>query len=310
MNARVLRTLLVVTMMAGAIGLAACADTTNDTADTADDSIEASIGAGGEGDELTIAIAGMVTPEEGFEYYQELSEYVTAKVGKKAHLIHKSDYATVNELLRTRDVDIAFVCSGPYVTAHDEYSLELLVAPVVSGKQTYESLIIVPTGSDATDLKSLKGTTFAYTDPQSNTGRIVPEYLITQMGEDPKTFFSKTIFTYSHDNSIKAVAEGTVDAAAVDSLIYDYQKTLDPEMVGKTRILLRSDPYGIPPVVVHPNMPEELKTQLRDVFLGLDEDPKGAAILKKMNIERFDTIENSAYDSIREMNAWLEKQSE
>jgi len=35
------------------------------------------------------------------------------------------------------------------------------------------------------------------------------------------------------------------------------------------------------------------------------EDPEGLAILTKLNIERFITIEDSLYDSVRQMNIWV-----
>jgi len=276
--------------------------------DSSGDGAEESVNGILEEGEITIAISGMVMPEEGLAYYSELSEYVAESVGLEAHLIHKSDYATVNELLRTREVDMAFVCSGAYVTAHDEFGLELLAAPFINGAQEYYSYMIVAESSEATSIDSLKGKTFAFADPQSNTGKIVPTYMLSQMGETPESFFGRTIFTYSHDNSIMFVANGEVDGAAVDSLIWDYLDATDPEYTSGTRIVTRSQPFGIPPVVVRPDMPEELKNSLRGVFLGLHEDPEGREILSSMNIERFDVIDDPAYDSIREMISWIESQ--
>jgi len=257
---------------------------------------------------LTIAISGMVMPEEGFAYYGELGEYVAERVGLEAHLIHKSDYSVANELLMTQEVDMAFVCSGAYVAAHDEFGLELLVTPIVNGVQEYCSYTIVSESSEATSLASLEGKTFAFASPHSNAGRIVPTYMLLQMGETPESFFGRTIFTYSHGNSIMFVATGEVDGAAVDSLIWDYLDATDPEYTSGTRILFRSGPFSVPPVVVRPDMPEDLKDRLREAFLGLHEDSRGREILSDMNIERFGTIDDSAYDSIREMIDCIESQ--
>ena len=44
---------------------------------------------------------------------------------------------------------------------------------------------------------------------------------------------------------------------------------------------------------------------LREVILGAHEDPEGRKILGRMRIERFVPIADSAYDSVREMQAWL-----
>lgn len=254
-------------------------------------------------DELTIAIAGMVTPKEGLDYYLALSEYVGEKVAKPVRLIHKADYGEVNDMLEAGKVDVAFVCSGPYVVGHDTFGLELLCAPVVNGAPSYNSYIIVPVSSDATSWASLRGKRFAYTDPESNTGHTVPKFMLEELGENPESYFSATFYTYSHDNSIKSVATGEADAAAVDSLIWEYGNDTDPTYTSKTRILLKSEPYAIPPVVTRPGLDEALVEKLAAAFLGADEDPEGMAILDHMRIEEFVAIEDSAYDVVRDMNA-------
>jgi phosphonate transport system substrate-binding protein len=256
-------------------------------------------------DELVVCISGMVTPQEGQQYYQGLSEYVAQKAGKKLRLIHKADYAELNELLKSGEVDLAFSCSGPYVAAHEEFGLELLAAPVVAGTMTYQAYVIVPVASTATSLEDLRGTTFAFTDPESNTGTMVPTYMLAMMDTTPEKFFGRVIYTYSHDNSIRAVAQGDVDGASVDSLIWEYANDTDPVYTSQTKILTASTPYGIPPVVVRPGLDPALKVALRDAFLNADEDPAGKALLDHMHIERFEVIEDSAYDSVREIDRWI-----
>ncbi len=255
--------------------------------------------------ELRIAIAGMVVPRAGLAYYKGLSEYVGRRVGMRVRLIHKADYAQVNEMLAQRKLDLAFVCSGPYVTGHDAFDLELLAAPEVDGKTTYQSFIIAPRSSAATSLASFRGKTFAFADPQSNSGRIVPTYMLARMGTTPETFFKEYFYTYSHDNSIQAVATGRADGAAVDSIIWEFENATEPEFTRKAKIVQRSERYAIPPVVVHPDTPPELKRRLREAFLNADATPEGAALLKKMRIDRFVPIQDSDYDSIRAMNAWI-----
>jgi len=210
-------------------------------------------------------------------------------------------------MLEQGKVDVAFVCSGPYVAGHDGFGLKLLAAPVVNGQPAYNSYIIVNASSEATSWESLRGSRFAYTDPESNTGRTVPRFMLEELGEDPETFFSDSFYTYSHDNSIKAVATGEADAAAVDSLIWEYGNSTDPTYTSKTRILVKSEPYAIPPVVVRPGLDELLVEKLRVAFLDANKDAEGRAILDHMRIEEFAEIEDSAYDVIREMNARLEE---
>lgn len=260
--------------------------------------------------ELVVCISGMVTPDEGLPYYEGLSEYVASAAGLELRLIHKAEYAELNELLKKGEVDMAFTCSGPYVSGDDEFGLELLAAPVVNGVTTYQSYIIAAADSTAESMESFEGKTFAFTDPNSNTGCLVPTYMLAVAGTTPEEFFGRTVFTYSHDNSIKAVATGEADGAAVDSLIWEYANDTNPIYTSKTRVVAVSEPFGIPPVVVRPGMDPELKATLQAALLGAHEDPVGRGLLEKMHMEKFVVIDDSAYDSIRDINKWIEAQKQ
>jgi len=139
----------------------------------------------------------------------------------------------------------------------------------------------------------------------SNTGRLAPLYQLALMGETPDAFFDRTLFTYAHDHSIHAVAEGVVDAAAVDSLVYEYMLVTEPDVTAKVRVIERWGPYGINPVVVGPLLDRELKDRLRVVRLGMDEDARGREILQRLMIERFVLPDDSVYSSVLEMRAYL-----
>lgn len=260
------------------------------------------------GKAIRIAVGGMITPREGFAYYRQFLDYLGEKMGQPVEFVDREDYAEINKLVGTRQVDVAFVCGGPYVDGNKKFGMELLAAPVAYGGTVYYSYIIVNNKSAFQQLSDLRGKRFAFTDPLSNTGKLVPTYILAKMNETPDSFFKKFSYLGSHDKSIQAVAEGVVDGAAVDSLIWEYANRTSPKFTSQTRIILKSPPYGIPPVVVPKELAAELKARLRRIFLEAHTDHKGAEILKKMHIDRFVTIEDRAYDSIREMKIWLEKQ--
>lgn len=248
---------------------------------------------------LHIATGSMITPKEGYAYY--LLDYISRKSGETVHNVIVEKYGDINQMLKRGELDAAFVCSGPYVDGKQNFGLELLAAPRVNGKKVYFAYIIVPFGNKAKTIDDLKGKRFAFTDPLSNSGKLVPEYLLSLKGTTSEKFFSKTVFTGSHNKSIDAVAEGLVDGASVDSLIWDFTTHTKPHLTEKTRIIMKSGPYPIPPFVVRPNLEPERKEKLRNILLNAHNDPEGKAILAKMTIERFETIDDKAYDSIREM---------
>lgn len=258
----------------------------------------------GSADTLKVAIAGVVSPGTTLKTYQELLTYLEGKIGKKILLIQRSTYAEINDLIKTENVDIAFVCSLAYVLGNRDFGMELLAAPQVSRETVYYSYLIVPRNSAAESLEDMRGTVFAFTDPLSNTGRLAPSYqLLGLTGETPDTFFKGYVFTYSHDNSILAVADGLVDGAAVDSLVYDRVSKSSPDLTSKIKVIERWGPYGIPPVVVNPDMELHLKEQLRDAFLNLGVSKEGQRILNDLGMEKFVQVDDNIYDSIRQMLA-------
>ena len=250
---------------------------------------------------LRVAVASMVSPKETFKSYQDMLQYLGARLDRPVELVQRKTYAEVNELIRTGDIDLAFVCSQSYVQGQQQFGMELLAAPEVRGEALYRAYIVTPAESPVTRFDELRGKVFAFTDPDSNTGRLVPTYLLWQEGETPEGFFRETVYSYSHDNSMRAVADRLVDGASVDSLAYDYTLTQNPDLAARTRIIYQSEPFGSPPVVVPPGLPDELKQRLRETLLAMDRDDHGKEILGSLMIDRFVVPDQSTYEPIREM---------
>ncbi len=259
---------------------------------------------------LRIAVGGMITPKEGFVYYREFIDYIGQKVDRPVEFIDREQYDEINRLMKEGQVDVAFVCSGPYVDGHDEFGMELLAAPQVYHGTVYYAYIITSAGSPIRKFGDLRGKTFAFADPLSNTGKIVPEYMLAKMNETPETFFKKTIYTFAHDKSIKAVAQGVVDGASVDSLIWEYTNRTNPQLTAKTKIIGKSAPYAVPPVTVRKDLSPDLKRALRAAFLNAHQEPRGRELLDKMMIDKFVVLDDNAYDSVRKMKAWISRHKE
>lgn len=255
---------------------------------------------------LRVAIATMISPKETEDSYFQLLRLVGGHAGRTVSFFQRKTYAEVNDLLQHHQIDLAFVCSGPYVEGHERFGMELLAVPVVHGGTTYHSYFIVRRDGPVKSLDELRGQRFAFVDPDSNTGYLVPAYVLSRMGESPKDFFGQTFFTHSHDNSIRAVADGLADGAAVDSLVWEYFNTTAPTDTARTRIIAKSPPYGIPPFVVNPALSPDLKQKLRDIFLHLNEDPQAVPLLKKLQIDRFVAGNDAMYDTVRQMQHDLE----
>lgn len=256
-------------------------------------------------EQLRVAVAAIISPKETFVYYRQLLGYIGQKLDREIEFIQRKTYGEINELLAKGKIDLAFICSGPYVVGNEKHGFQLVATPQVQNSHFYHSYLIVNKTSEFQTLEDLRGRVFAFSDPDSNTGKLVPTYWLSQLGERPETFFSKTIYTYSHDNSILAVAKSLVDGAAVDGLIWEYYHRKNPIFTSKTRIIRKSEPYGIPPMVASSAIPYELMTRIRGLLFSMHEDPKGQTILNELMIDKFIAPNDKWYDSIRKINRKL-----
>lgn len=248
---------------------------------------------------LRVAIAAVISPKGTLESYSPLLKYLETKLNRPVELIQRRTYLEINDLIEHGEVDLAFVCTSAYIQGHDTFGMELLVAPQVNGKTTYNSLLIVPADSPAQSMDDLRGKVFAFTDPISLSGRVYPTYLVKQLGYTPEEFFARTFFTYSHDEAIRAVASEVADGAAVDSLVYEYALARDPSLAEKVKIIQRSPDFGIPPVVISPFTRPQVKAELQALLLEMADDPAAHEALASIGAGRFVLIDDNVYDSVR-----------
>ncbi len=255
---------------------------------------------------LRVAVAPIVSPEKSIEMYQDFVEYLAGKLDKTPAPIYRDSYAETNDLVRYEQCDIAIVCTYPFIRGEREFGMQALAVPQVLGDTTYNSLILVPRSSNASSLLDLRGKRFASGDIMSTTGWLFPALWLMQKGEDPNHFFGYHMLSGSHDQSLQAVLNGYVDGAAVHSLVYHMMTSEDPSIAEKTKILLQSPPFGIPPVVGHPKMDLTLKKQIVSVLLDMHNDSRGKMILDKLQIDRFVVPKKDHFDELRKAVGRLE----
>jgi len=250
-----------------------------------------------EGPVFRVAVAAIISPKGTAESYRPLLDVLEGRLETPVKLIQRRTYQEINNLIRDHAVDLAFICTGAYIMSKDEARMRLLAIPQVDGATTYRSFIIVPSHSGITSLAGLRNKVFAFTDPLSNTGYLYPVFLLETMGEVPERFFHRTFFTYSHDRSIQAVVAGVADGAAVDNLVYQYTIASQPDIARQTRIIHRSQEFGMPPVVVPDSIDPTLFARLQAIFLDLHNQPQGKRALVALNIDRFVPPDEALYQT-------------
>lgn len=251
--------------------------------------------------QLKFGIASMISPEETFILYKDLNDYIAEKLDMPIETVLKKDYSDMNKLIVNNKVDFALVCTGSFFfLKENEY--KLMVTPVIDGKSTYRSYIIVNNTTGIDELGELKGKTFAFADRLSNSGSIYPKYIIIKrFNISYEDFFQKTFYTHSHDKSIYLVNKGVIDGAAVDSLVYDYLAETKPDEVKNIRIIHKSPYFPAPSIVASGAIDKKLFDEITRILLKMHKDPKGKKILKDLNIDKFVVTNPERFEEIRKM---------
>ena len=235
------------------------------------------------------------------KFLRQWGEWMGDKLSHDIHFSQRSKYREIMDLLLNRQLDLAWVCGYPYVT--EKANVRLLAIPLYAGRPKYHSLII--TGADDPEVKQfgdLENRVFAFSDPDSNSGYLYPKYRIQQhFNSTPEQFFARSFFTWSHQNTIEAVAAGLARGGAVDSYVWDQVKRLRPDLVAQTRVIETSPAFGFPPLVTHKNIDDDLFNNLQDYFVNMDQTRNGQQILQSLGLDGFQKGAPELFDSIQAM---------
>jgi phosphonate transport system substrate-binding protein len=209
--------------------------------------------------------------------------------------------------LDSGDIQLCWLCGLPYIWKADApvAEIELLAAPVMAavryGNQpVYFSDVVVNVASRYTSFADLWGASWAYNEPASHSGYNVVRHHLALMGET-RGYFGEAVESGAHQLSLRMIAEGVVDASAIDSTVLEAELARTPELKGVVRVIDTLGPSPMPPWVMRRDLPVALKQSLRDLFLGMSDDAEGKALLQTWDIARFDPAEDAAYDPIRTM---------
>ncbi|AFL69684.1 phosphate/phosphite/phosphonate ABC transporter substrate-binding protein [Sulfurospirillum barnesii] len=257
-------------------------------------------------EKIVLGLTGTVFKDD-LKNFMDWEKYLEHKIGDFDVQIHfTKTYSGMNQLIKEQKVDIAYVCNSSYTKLDKEGTGKLLAIPIFDGSDTYYSYIITKKENPYTSILDFKGKLFAFTDPQSNSGAIAPSYYLLTQGLSPKTFFKSFIYTYEHGESIKAVIDGFVDGASVDSIVYTRFAQKHPKSIEQLKVIQILGPYTNSPIVARTALPQKDFLKLQEAFVTMHLDPYGKSILEKLSLERFDLPSNQDFSNVTKMLETIE----
>jgi phosphonate transport system substrate-binding protein len=264
--------------------------------------------------ELVFAIIPSENASGVTERYTPFVQYLAKELGTKVTLRIANDYAAIIEGQRTGNIHIASYGPSSFARARmtgakvDAFAIETNL----DGTKGYHSVFYVKKDSPYQKVEDLKGKNLGLVDPNSTSGNNVPRFALNGMKIEPETFFSKVVYTGSHENAIIALQQGTVDIAA--NWWNDEQESNLQRMARKNmakaddfRIIFKSEQIVNSPMAYLTDMPEELKAKIRDAVLNLATKDKVAFDkIYEGKQGPLVAVDNKAYDPIIELNKFVD----
>ena len=233
--------------------------------------------------------------------------------GLKVTLVRTPSYGPAVEAMSRGEIDLMSLPPFAYVLASKSNPVEAIAVTgtAQTGPRTYQSALITHRRTGVTRLEDLpaaaKQFRFNFTDPASNSGHLVPQARLAELGLITERDFAATDFTLSHIVSVFNVAFGRAEAAGVSNSVL-------LRLIAKGRVrredivtLWTSDPLPNGPIAVRKNLPPEFKRELQQALVDLaTADPVAASAVMEQYPERnliYLPCDDSLYDGVRALAA-------
>lgn len=186
---------------------------------------------------------------------------------KEVRLVSKSsDYSSVIDALAKGNIDFAWVGPTAYVKRRDADKLMPVAKAKFGDHTSYRGVFIARDKGKVQGLEDLKGSSIGFVDPESASGYIYPLYLLRQLGINPHKH-SKIYFLKNHENVIKMVLAGKIDAGVC---LDESLNKLPAEQQKKLIILAKTTEIPSDVIVCRQDCPINLREKFLEALLKVD----------------------------------------
>lgn len=255
------------------------------------------------GEPFKVAVIPALTQGNTKAGLEKLRDHLARELGRPVELASYPDYNAVVEGMNAGKVDLAYYGPLTYVIANHQGGAQAIVTQSIKGEPFYYSYIIAhrdsPLNSIDDLVKSAKTVRFAFGDPNSTSGSLIPgiELKHRKVYRGPKdSDFKEVVFTGAHDVTALSVQNRQVDAGAIDSAFFDLLKDQGKIDKDAFKVIWRSGKLFQYPWAVKKGTSPETAEKLRAAFLKVtDRDVLNAF----GGASAFVKAEDSDYEPIR-----------
>jgi phosphonate transport system substrate-binding protein len=270
--------------------------------------VAAPTGAENTGRPFTIGAIPDQDPEKLQRLYGKLADYLSKELGVPVVYKPVTDYTASVTAFSVGDLDMVWFGGLTGVQARLQTpGAEAIVQRDIDAN--FHSVFIANVASgltpfnDISGLTQLKGHTFTFGSESSTSGRLMPQYFLSQAGVKLEDFKGELGFSGSHDATIKLVEAGAYEAGALNEQVWNSRVASGEVDTEKVIVLWRTPAYYDYHWVIRKDVEERFGDgfieRVRNAFLKLDVNvPEHREILDLFGAERFIPTENANYAQI------------
>lgn len=247
-------------------------------------------------------------PEKLQREYGKLADYLAAELGVPVVFQPVTDYAAAVSAFRVGDLDMVWFGGLTGVQARLQVNgAEALVQRDIDERFTTVFIAnknsVIPEINSVAELAALEGQTFTFGSESSTSGRLMPQFFLSQAGVTLVDFAGEPGFSGAHDKTIALVEAGTFAAGALNSQVWQARVEAGEVDLDKVMVIFETPPYHDYHWVIHPEVAEiygaDFLPEVTQAFLKLDAaNPAHAEILEFFGAEKFIVTENGNYAEI------------
>ena len=264
--------------------------------------------------EFNIGILGGENAQDRLTNQECFRAAIEAELGVPVKLFAPADYDGVIQGLLGGTIDYAWLGASAFAKIHltDPNAVELkLTKQNVDGSTGYYSIGFARADSGITSMDDAKGKVFAFADPNSTSGYLVPGAELIATYGPLEDYFAEVKMSGGHEQSIVGVHNGDFDAGVswADGLGnwedgYNsgaFRRAADAGLVDMNNLveIWRSKLIPEGPLVIRSALPQDVKDKVTQLTADLWEtNPECAYNVAAGDAKDFVPVDLSAYEGV------------
>ena len=237
-----------------------------------------------------------------------LADYLMDELDVPVEFVPVTDYAASVTAFRVGDLDMVWFGGLTGVQAR----LQVDDAQAVIQRQNddqFHSIFIANAGSgitpfeDVNGLSQLEGHSFTFGSESSTSGRLMPQFYLSQAGVELSELKGEAGFSGSHNTTIELVEAGSYEAGVLNEQVWLSHVESGEVDLDKVQVIWRTPAFYDYHWVIRPDVVErygeDFIERVTQAFTQLDlNNPDHKEILDLFSAEKFIVTENGNYIQI------------